>query len=56
MGTGQSYLVKSLAADSIFVKKPLYGEYLDYLDLGRIPTKFDSYIARGILEKEPYNA
>nr|AET47076.1 hypothetical chloroplast protein [Pinus nigra] len=49
MGTGRSYLVKSLAADSyvplirISLKKLWYGEYLDY-PLERIPTEFDPFV------------
>ena len=49
MGTGRSYLVKSIAADSyvplikISMKKLWYGEYLDY-PVERIPTEFDPFV------------
>jgi AAA+ superfamily predicted ATPase len=46
MGTGRSYLVKSLEADSyvplikISLNKFLYGEYFNYLDSRIINTEF----------------
>nr|YP_009243520.1 ycf2 [Pinus armandii]AJT70433.1 ycf2 [Pinus armandii]UDN39188.1 Ycf2 [Pinus armandii]UDN39262.1 Ycf2 [Pinus armandii] len=49
MGTGRSYLIKSLAADSyvplirISLKKLLYGKFLYYPDPGRIPTEFNTF-------------
>ena len=50
MGTGRSYLVKSLAADSyvplirISLNKFLYGEYLNYSDTGNINSDFENLV------------
>ena len=50
MGTGRSYLAKSLAADSyvplikISLNKLLYGEYLNYPGTGSIMTDFENKV------------